>query len=299
MPRWRLLWLLPVAVAVVLAAGSPSARAADPCKGNLQGCGAATVGETADAFRGAIIVPGSDAANREVARGGGCDGCVWILVVDCDPNEVDGGSLVNCNAARCPDGTTYRIYLQRPGDAHPTYVDSVCLTPDRRIVTAAELDADMERYLTALRPPEPRIGAQPRDRAVVGIPTYFVARGPRTDSTTLDVTTAAGPATLLIDVAADGYEWDFGDGTRCATTAPGAPYAGGEPAERCDEQVAHAYRAARDVTVTLRATWRGTYSFDVGFGPVGPLAIPGDGVPSPPATATIGVRTARARLVGG
>ncbi|HVF04388.1 MAG TPA: hypothetical protein VNA20_06085 [Frankiaceae bacterium] len=261
----------------------------------ITGCGTADGSE----FRGAIIVPGSDAANREVARDGGCEGCIWILVVDCDPNEVDGGSLVNCNAARCPDGTMYRIYLQRPTDANPRYVDNVCLTPTRRIVTVAELNADMEKYLTALRPPATEIVVQPRARSVVGIPTYFVARGPDTDSTTLEVTTAAGPATLLIDVAASRYAWDFGDGTRCETDAAGTPYGGGEPAEQCGERVAHAYRTARDVAVTLRATWRGTYSFDVGFGPVGPLPIPGDGVPGPPATVTVDVRPARAQLVGG
>lgn len=292
-----------VAVAALAVSGAVTfagRAAADPCSpANINACGTGRVDETPSEFRGAIIVPGSDAANREVARGGGCEGCVWILVADCDPNEVDGGALVNCNAARCPDGTTYRIYLQRPSDANPRYVDSVCLTRTRRIVTVAELNADMEKYLTALRPPTSEIVVQPRARSVVGIPTYFVARGPSTDSTTLDVVTAAGPATLLIDVAASQYAWDFGDGSRCETDAASAPYGGGEPAEQCGERVAHAYRAARDVAVTLRATWRGTYSFDVGFGPVGPLPIPGDGVPGPAATVTVDVRPARAQLVGG
>ena len=292
-------------IAAAVAIGTDAnalAATKDPCKGNLQGCGAGTVVETTDAFRGAIIVPGSEAANREVARSGGCVGCEWYLVVDCDPNDPrapEHGSPVNCNAARCPDGTLYRVYVQRPGDPAPAYLDSVCLSATRRIVTVAELDADMERYLTALRPPEPAIRVQPARRAVVGLPTYFRADGPRTATRRLDVTTAAGPATLLIDVAASRYEWRFGDGARCETPSAGAPYDGGEASERCDDRVAHVYRTPQDATVTLRATWGGTYAFDVGYGPVGPLPIPGDGVAGPAVTRTVDVRPARAQLVGG
>lgn len=290
--------LVATALAITISA-APVYASADPCKGNLQSCGAATADETEQEFRGAIIVPGSEAANRAVADSGGCPGCEWFLVVDCDPNEPATGSPVNCNAARCPDGTLYRVYLQRPGDASPRYLDTVCLTPTRRIVTVADLETDLERYLTALRPPAPEIAVQPDGRAVVGIPAYFVARGARTDRTTLDVTTAAGPARLLIEVAVGRYVWEFGDGARCETNEPGRPYDGGEPAERCDGQVAHAYAAARDATVTLRAVWHGTYSFDVGYGPVGPLPIPGDGVAGPVVTRTVDVRPATARLVGG
>ena len=286
------------AVAALALLVMPTAAADGPCDpGNLKGCGA-VVHETANDFRGAIIVPGSEAANRAVASSGGCPGCEWYLVVDCDPNEPVDGSPVNCNAARCPDGTSYRVYLQRPGEANPRYLDTVCLTPERRIVTVDDLNADLERHLTALRPPEPEIAVQPDGRAVVGIPTYFVARGARTDRTTLDVVTAAGPARLRIEVAAGRYLWEFGDGARCETDGPGTPYDGGEPAERCAGQVAHVYRAARDATVTLRAIWRGTYSFDVGYGPVGPLPVPGDGVPGPVATRPVAVRPATARLVG-
>lgn len=261
----------------------------------MTGCATSSTEE----FRGAIIVPGSDAANREVARGGGCDGCEWTLVVDCDRNEVGNPSNVNCNAARCPDGTTYRLYLQRPTDANPVFVDTICLTPTRRIVTVADLAADMERYLTDLRPPTPRIVVQPRGRAVTGLATYFAAEGPTTDATRLDVVTAAGPATLNITIEAGRFGWEFGDGARCETDAPGGPYDGGDPVERCDTRVAHVYRTAAPMPVTLRATWHGTYTFDVGYGPVGPLPVPGDGVAGPAATLEVTVREARAELVGG
>ena len=289
--------LLYGSVSAAVAAGPASGDG--PCSpGNLKGCGA-VVHQTAQAFNGAIIVPGSAAVNRAVASSSGCEGCQWFLVMDCDANEIEVGTTVNCNAAACPDGTTYRVYLQRPTDANPGYLDDVCLTRTRRIVTVADLNADMERYLTALRPPAPTIAVQPEDRAVVRIPVYFVAGGPRTDETALDVVTAAGPATLLIEVAAAEYAWEFGDGAGCATTEPGAPYADGEPADECGERIAHAYGTAGARTVTLRATWRGTYSFDVGYGPVGPLPIPGDGVAGPPVTRAVDVRPARAQLVGG
>lgn len=285
----------------IAAASLPAvaAYAEDPCLGDLKGCGATVINETKGSFQGAIIVPGSEAANRAVARNGGCEGCDWTLVVDCDLNEHDSDTFVTCNPAACPDGTTYRIYLQRPTDANPAYVDSVCLSATRRIVTAADLDADMERYLKDLRPPEATIAVQPAERAVTGLATYFAATGPETGDATLNVTTAAGPATLRMDIVASRYAWTFGDGTRCETTSPGGRYDGGPATERCDDRVAHVYAAARDATVTLTATWGGTYTFDVGYGPVGPLAIPGDGVAGPAAARTVTVRNAGAQLVGG
>jgi hypothetical protein len=157
----------------------------------------------------------------------------------------------------------------------------------------------MERYLKDLRPPRPTIRVQPEGRAVTGLATYFAADGARTDTTDLDVTTAAGPATLHMDVAAARYLWEFGDGTRCETTEPGGPYDGGGATERCGDRVAHVYDKAGDTTVRLTATWTGTYTFDVGYGAIGPLPVPGDGVPGPTATRAITVREARAQLVGG
>lgn len=242
-------------------------------------------------------MPGSDVANAAVARNGGCDGCDWTLVVDCDHRDSPGN--VVCNAARCPDGTVYRVYLQRPTDTNPVYLDSVCLTATQRVVTAADLAVDVERHLTDLTPPATSIAVQPDGRAVTNLATYFRATGPAEDDTTLDVTTAAGPATLAIHITASRYVWTFGDGTTCETTAPGAPYDGGDAGERCDEHVAHVYDEAANATVRLSATWHGTYSFDVGFGPVGPLPIPGNGVTAPPQTRTVEVRDATAQLIGG
>jgi hypothetical protein len=290
----------PLAVLIAVVAGAvlstPNAARAEECSiVHAQACAAAT----AKQFRGAIIVPGSEAANRAVARNGGCDGCDWTLVVDCDLNEHDSDSFVHCSPAKCPDGTTFRIYLQRPDDANPAYVDSICLTATRRIVTAADLASDMDRYLKDLRPPEATIAVQPAERAVTGLPAYFAAGGDTTGTATLDVTTAAGPVRLDMDIAASRYVWTFGDGARCETASPGGSYDGGEPTERCDDRVAHVYDAARTATVMLTARWSGTYTFDVGYGPVGPLDIPGNGVPGPAATRTIPVRDATAQLIGG
>lgn len=289
-----------VSLCLVFALPSSAFAKADPnCRADVLQCTSGTVTETPTDFRGTIIVPGSAAANREVARGGGCEGCVWTLVVDCDRNGVGAHDNVHCNAAACPDGTTFRIYLQRPADVAPEFLDTVCLTATRRIVTAADLAEDMDRHLTRLRPPAPEITAQPAGRAVTGLATYFAAGGARSDNAELDVDTAAGPATLRIAIEARRYAWVFGDGARCETAAPGGGYDGGGSHERCDDRVAHVYAAARAAVVTLRATWQGTYTFDVGYGPVGPLPIPGDGVEGPAATRRVTVRDAQARLVGG
>jgi hypothetical protein len=262
-------------------------------------CGAGSVIESPNDFRGTIIVPGSDAANAAVARSHGCPGCVWTLVLNCDQNTVEAPSQVKCGAVRCPDGALFRLFLQRPGDPGPAYLDTICLTRTRRILTPADLAIDAARYLTALAPPATRIGVQPEGRAVTRLPTFFFANGPAQDRTTLNVTTPAGPATLDVEIAPSRYGWTFGDGATCETATPGGPYDQTAPAERCDTRVAHVYTAPGTAAVRLRTTWAGTYTFDVGFGPVGPLDVPGNGVNAPDVTRTIDVREARAELVGG
>jgi hypothetical protein len=248
-------------------------------------------------FRGAIIVPGSDAANRAVASSHGCAGCRWTLVLDCDHNSLDDPEHTNCNGARCaPGGTRYRLYLQRPEDAVADHLDDVCLSATRRIVPASEVAVDLRRYLTRIAPPPPGITVQPDGRAVVGVATFFTAQGPSTDATELDVTTAAGPVRLRIEIAAATYAWTFGDGATCETTEPGGRY-DGDSRERCDTRIAHTYASDGVYDVTLATTWTGRYTFDAGYGPVGPLDVPGTGVAAPSATRRVEVREAGAVLV--
>jgi hypothetical protein len=286
---------LGVAVGVLM--GPSAGHADEPCSALNYTTGCATA--SAKDFRGAIIVPGSDLANEAVARSRGCAGCVWTLVLNCDLNTVEAPSQVNCGATRCPDGMLFRLFLERPGDPGPAYLDTICITRTRRIVTAAEVAVDAERYLTALRPPATRIAMQPEGRAVTRLPTFFRANGPGDDRTTLNVLTPAGPARLDVRIAPSRYAWTFGDGATCATTTPGGQYDGTPPAERCDDRVAHLYGSTGRMAVRLRTTWAGTYTFDVGFGPVGPLQVPGNGVDAPDVTRALDVREARAELVGG
>jgi hypothetical protein len=286
-------------LALLCTAASPAVaapRAPEDCapKAIITGCGT----QTASDFEGAIIVPGSAAANGEVARSGGCEGCRWTLVLNCDRNDVGGPGWVNCMSTHCPDGSRFRLYLQRPTDAHPVLLDTICLTSTRRIVTAAELAVDAEKYLTGLAPPATTIRVQPEREALTRTATFFVADGPATDATTLDVTTPAGPARLRIDIAPGEYRWEFGDGATCTTTSVGGPYDGDATSERCAERIAHVYTATGTLTARLRAVWQGTYTFDVGYGPVGPRAVPGAGVAGPVATRAVRVRQARAELIG-
>lgn len=294
--RWRAA-LVAAAIATV-AAGVARADTAPPCKGNLKGCGATVVTETPGAFHGAILVPGSAAANEAVARAHGCDECEWTLVLNCDRNTTNDPEWVRCNAARCPRGSLYRLYVQGPDDARPAYVDMICLTATRRIVTAADVALDAERYLTDLSPPPSAIVAQPDGPAVTRLPVFVYARGPASGSRTLDVDTAAGPARLTIDIVPREYRWSFGDGTTCTTASAGGPY-DGTATERCDDRVAHAYGAAGARVVRLAVVWGGTFSFDVGYGAVGPRPIAGPGVTAPATSRAVDVRDARAELVGG
>jgi hypothetical protein len=170
----------------------------------------------------------------------------------------------------------------------------------RRIVTAAELALDVEKYLTRLAPPTHAIAVQKPGYALVRMPAYVAADGPPADTRTLDVNTPAGPARLRIEVGPTHYAWDFGDGTTCTTTHAGGPWDGDRSGrERCDTRVAHVYLTKGAPHATLRVRWGGTYTFDVGYGPVGPLPIPGDGVTAPPTGVAVRVAEARAELVGG
>src|SRR5688500_457176 len=94
---------LVITAATLAIAVAPVPAAADPpdCALNLLGCGTG-VAATETHFEGAIIVPGSEAANREVARSGGCVGCEWTLVRRCDLNTPIDPGQANCLGARCP-----------------------------------------------------------------------------------------------------------------------------------------------------------------------------------------------------
>lgn len=292
-----------VATALLLLGVAAAPVAADPrhpCEGLAITCGGGTAVATESDFEGAVLVPGSEAANRAVAESGGCEGCEWTLVRECDLNTPQDPGSVNCLAARCPDGDVYRLYLRRPGDPTPLFLDVLCLTESRRVVTAAELAVDVERYVTRLAPAPHAIEVQAPGFAVVNLPAYFAAAGPESDSRTLDVDTAAGPARLRIDVGPRAYAWTFGDGATCTTDERGGPWDGDRSGEyRCDTRVAHRFAAPGVATVELVVRWTGTYTFDVGYGPVGPLDIPGDGVAAPAVRSTVRVAEARAELVGG
>lgn len=290
------------AIAALLIASPPPVHAqTQPCRRNIFGCGAGSVDTTETHFEGAIVVPGSEAANREVARSGGCDGCEWTLVRRCDLNTPADPGQANCLGARCADGgLAYRLYLRRPEDVAPVLLDTICVSETRRIVTAAELAVDVERHVTRLVPPRHEIRVERPGYAVVRMPAFLSAAGPAVEATTLDVGTPAGRVRLRIEVGPRRYAWTFGDGGGCETGSAGGPWDGDRTGEeRCDTRVAHVYGTPGDAAVTLAVTWGGTYTFDVGYGPVGPLAVPGDGVVAPDVRTTVPVREARAVLVGG
>ena len=256
--------------------------------------------ERQDHYEGVLHIPGAGEVNAEVARGGGCVGCEWTLVLGCPQNDLEDPDYANCMAARCPGGTKFMVYLLRPPAANFRYVETVCLTPRTPVLTLEDLHREAQRHLGQLRPPVTSIKAQPSARSVVNLPTYFIAEGPQRAEQPITATTPGGvPLTLTLLVAPDHYTWEFGDGAVCQTTGRGASYPGGTPSEECGERVAHAFRAAGQLTTTLTTTWAGSYTFDAGFGAVGPFAIPGTGVAGPPQSLAVLVREARAELVGG
>lgn len=97
---------------------------------------------------------------------------------------------------------------------------------------------------TDIDPPAPV--ADP-GRAVVGLKTYLEVGGP-------DAVSVTDPDGIVSLSGTPTYTIDWGDGTITETTSRGVPYPGG-PGE-----ITHVYTDAATVTITVAATWTGTWS---------------------------------------
>jgi hypothetical protein len=144
-----------------------------------------------------------------------------------------------------------------------------------------------EQHLVAFTPD---LSTAPATRTVTQLPTWFWTTRPAPRRRVLGVAGYPG-LSLTLDLTPVAWTWDFGDGTPTRTTTdPGAPYP--------DGTVRHAYRQAGAVGVSVQTGWQARSTLTTPLGALPSRIEPGV-VLGPLGRARLGVRQARAVLIGG
>lgn len=183
--------------------------------------------------------------------------------------------------SQCPGGQV-RMIVFRKLDPVAVWmsVGEVCVGGNSRPVAVADVGARVrDRFVDLL--PKPAPSYQPSEGALVNLPTIF-ASGQR-EGVEHDEFELFGMA-VHVD-AQPSWRWDFGDGDVERTTKAGGRYP--------DTSVAHTYTGAGARTVTVHASWSGTFTVDG----LGPFEVAGGPV-TQNATLDVVVREAGGRLVG-
>lgn len=154
---------------------------------------------------------------------------------------------VDCTSAHPPSNKRWSWYLGRFDTVTQQWTDlnDPCAPAAGVYVGLVASPADIFR----LEPiPAPGIGLNPGDKGLTGLETWGWYEGPQTVTVTVflrgyEVTAVAHPT---------GYQWSFGDGATESIASPGSP---SSPA------VKHMYQTKGTYSVTLTATWSGSYTF--------------------------------------
>lgn len=204
-----------------------------------------------DAFvgTGSLLLPGSmyDQGRGEAAE---CPGCSWRAVLQCEMTTAGScrGPARLCGV----DGKWLRIYLRRPGGPEID-LGAACFGPSGPV---SRDDAEA-RIREVVREAVPSLDPtrQPASGVLPHLPVIFDARQPAGTSTS-DHVIVDLPVALSVTPR---WVWDFGDGARMVTDAPGGHWP--------DRSVSHIYSRAGVHDVTVQAVWTATYVVD-GLGPL-------------------------------
>jgi hypothetical protein len=270
-------WLTTIAlVAVSVWVGSTAqAASAAKCPDPTTCIGQTTV--TADQaegdFHGLIAVNGQPDVLNLAAHSGtqpGCGDCSWTLVIACVlDTPTDPHNQINCAGAvggqRCPrNKTAYRLYLTTKTTTNQL-VMTLCLGSPRDVIPVGDqAQADVDRYLKDVVPPQMHVVVQPPNGVLSNLPAYFEAQQPK-----LQPQQFGGPqVTETITITAAHYTWEWGDGTApLRTDDAGGPYP--------DGNVTHTYDRAAHLTVALTTEWSATYTIAVAGQTYGPYNATG------------------------
>ena len=177
--------------------------------------------------------------------------------------EESGAFSISClpQQAMCqPDGVLMQLMVPIDGSNPPDYRKSgvpVCQFPNGPAQGPEAIPAFTQKEFRELPLLAATIGSQPGRHTLKGAETNIYAdSGEQHFNVTL-----AGHA-FAIKARPLEYRWDYGDGTRLVTSAPGGPI----PEERWGEKTvtSHVYAATGDVAVGLTTVFIGEYSVDGG-----------------------------------
>ncbi|HWC33268.1 MAG TPA: hypothetical protein VG650_00450 [Mycobacteriales bacterium] len=258
-----------VASVLVVTAGHSSPSAAAGC-GDLPisvDCGAGS-DPTAGYFHGVIGVTGQGWVLDLASHAGsspGCGDCVWTISLNCPESAPFQPDPAGCNGMQAgvqcpPEALPFRLFLTTTTVTNEV-VGTICLGGSYRVVLVGEdAEADVDRYLNDVAPPDLTIRRRPHGPTLTGLPTYFAAAVPAG---------AVGPfgfgdTTVSEDITLvpEDLDWDWGDGAN----------SGWVPAL---STVAHRYLRGGAIPGTLTTRWGATYTATFEGRTVGPFTAAG------------------------
>ena len=229
-------------------------------------------------------VDGDSALGRATAGAADCPECEWTISPACQDNgpgemAVCLGATISCAEAA---DVQYRVYLRRDAAAPWELVDTVCLGPDERPTSVADVGQIVrERVLSLL--PDASPSFQPVQGGVVNLPTIFAAGEPGSMRTGEFAVLGFG----VVVTATARWEWTFEEDVTEVFTEPGGAYP--------DRSVAYTYADAGAREVSVTTYWKASFTVDGD----GPFAVPGAEITKTAGPLAVPVRQARSQLVVG
>jgi hypothetical protein len=186
------------------------------------------------------------------------------------------------NGARCPpNALPYRLYLTTSTLTNHL-VGDICLGGGRHVVLVGQdAEADVDRYLRDVVPPDLLIHRRPHGPTLTGLPTYFRAGVPADGVGPIGF---GGPTVSeAITLAAEQVDWAWGDGVSSGWLPVAAV-------------AQHRYLEGGVLAGTLTTRWSATYTATFEGRTVGPFTA--NGVVERRQPFVVPVDTSRPVLVG-
>jgi hypothetical protein len=261
---------LAMAFALVLLPSLPASAAAGSC-GDLPD--SVSCGTSADApdgyFHGVIGVSGQGWVLDLSSHSGnspGCGDCTWSLILACpdsspqDPGGTQGCAGLNGGFGCPPDEVPFRLYLST-STMSDELVGTICLGGSVQIVSVGEDgDADVQRYLHDVSPPDLLIHRRPRGATLSGLTTYFAATVPPGALAPVEF---GGPTVSeSITLVPEAVRWEWGDGEQSGWLPVAAT-------------ASHRYMSGGVKDAVLTTRWAATYTVTFDGRTVGPFDATG------------------------
>ena len=232
-----------------------------------------------------VQFPGVDedsALGKATSRNASCTDCEWTISPACLANgPTDDALCMGATMACTAPAIRYRVYVRNAGGPW-TLVDTICLGPDQRPASVADVGQVVrDRVETFL--PDAAPSFQPAEGGLVNLPTIFAAGEPGS------ITTAPFDVlgfTVVVTAKAR-WTWAFDDGITQSFEKPGGAYP--------NDDVSFTYRDSGTRNVSVTTYWDATFTVDGD----GPFQVPGPEISKTAGPISVPVREAKAELVAG